>query len=428
MRVHLDTLGCRLNEAELEAWSRDFQTRGHQITNDPAMADLIVLNTCAVTSEAVRKSRKMMRSFEHQNPNTKIVVSGCYISLEAQEVVQSGRIDLIVNNREKDRLVEIVTNALNLNAMPETANVPTSHSLFVRGRQRAFVKVQDGCRYQCTFCIVTKARGAERSRSISDIVNEINNLHREGIQEAVLTGVHLSGYGSDNNSNLYLLIKALLGKTDIPRLRLGALEPWSLPENFFKLFDNPRLMPHLHLPLQSGADSVLRRMARRCKSAEFERLVTQARREIIDINITTDIIVGFPGETEAEWQESIAFIEKIGFGHLHIFKYSPRPDTRAASISDQISRGVLRDRSQQLHALGEKMKRNNLQKYIGRTFPILIEGRKKSSKKSWSGYTPNFLPVTIVSANDTDLANRVAAVQMKSIAESKSRLIGEIKN
>ena len=191
--------------------------------------------------------------------------------------------------------------------------------MFSRGRQRAFVKVQDGCRYRCTFCIVTVARGEEHSRAIADIVEEINALQQQGIQEAIITGVHLGGYGSDNNSNLLELIKAILAQTTIPRLRLGSLEPWELPDGFFELFKNPRLLPHLHLPLQSGSDSVLKRMARRCKTAEFAEIVATARAEIPYFNITTDIIVGFPGETEAEWRESLAFIAGIGFGHIHIF-------------------------------------------------------------------------------------------------------------
>ena len=384
-------MAAGLNEAELETWSRDFQAQGHRITNDPALADLVVLNTCAVTSEAVRKSRKIIHRLERQNPNAQLVVSGCYTALDAGGITQSEGVDLVVNNQEKDRLVEIVTNRLNLEVKPEIATAGAENSLFARGRQRAFVKVQDGCRYQCTFCIVTQARGEERSRPVSDVVNEINALYSDGIQEAVLTGVHLGGYGSDNNSNLYLLIKAVLEETEIPRLRLGALEPWDLPRNLFELYQNPRFMPHLHLPLQSGADTVLRRMARRCKSAQFERLILKARREIPDFNITTDIIVGFPGETESEWRETMAFIEKIGFGHLHIFKYSPRPGTRAASMPNQVSREVMRCRSQELHALGEKMKRDNLQNYIGRTFPILIESCKNNEVDLWHGYTPQLL-------------------------------------
>jgi threonylcarbamoyladenosine tRNA methylthiotransferase MtaB len=197
-----------------------------------------------------------------------------------------------------------------MDTMPTMATDPGETSLFTRGRQRAFIKVQDGCRYRCTFCIVTVARGEEASRAIQTVVNEINELHQQGITEAILTGVHLGGYGSDLGINLSDLIKAILAETDIPRLRLGSLEPWELPDDFFELFHNPRLMPHLHLPLQSGSDSVLRRMARRCKTEEFSAIVQQLRAKIPHFNITTDIIVGFPGETEQEWQESFNFIKQ----------------------------------------------------------------------------------------------------------------------
>ena len=348
MRIHLKTLGCRLNEAELETWSREFQNQGHQITRHLEEADLVVMNTCAVTAEAVKKSRKLMHRAHRQNPKAKLVVSGCYTSLDPTETAESLGVDLIVNNSEKDRLVEIVQRELHLHAMPELATVPGENSLLTRGRQRAFIKVQDGCRYQCSFCIVTVVRGEERSRPISEVVDEINALHAQGIQEAVLTGVHIGGYGSDNDSSLTELISEVLNQTSIPRLRIGAVEPWDLPAGFWELFENPRFMPHLHLPLQSGADSVLKRMARRVKSSEFETLVQQAREQVPDFNITTDIIVGFPGETEEEWQQTMAFVEHIGFGHLHIFAYSPRPGTRAVTLPNPVSRDVIRDRSQEL--------------------------------------------------------------------------------
>ncbi|MEN8260273.1 MAG: tRNA (N(6)-L-threonylcarbamoyladenosine(37)-C(2))-methylthiotransferase MtaB, partial [Pseudomonadota bacterium] len=335
MHVHLKTLGCRLNEAELETWAQEFQGAGMNISRDPQQADLIVLNSCAVTQQAVRKSRQMIRRIHRDNPTAKLVVSGCYVTLNPDEAAQTLGVDLVISNADKNRLVELTQRELALESMPALSTEPAEVSLFSRGRQRAFVKVQDGCRYRCTFCIVTVARGAERSRAIKDIVDEINRLHQQGIQEAVLTGVHLGGYGGDLDTGLDTLINAILTDTEIPRLRLGSLEPWDLPKSFFKQFQNPRLMPHLHLPLQSGCDSVLRRMARRCKTEEFACLAEQARREIPDINITTDIIVGFPGETEEEWRSGLNFIEKIGFGHIHIFSYSKREETKAASMPEQ---------------------------------------------------------------------------------------------
>lgn len=427
MRVHLKTLGCRLNEAELEAWSRDFQSRGHRITDNLSHADLVVINTCAVTGEAVRKSRKLMRGVQRDNPASKLVVSGCLASLDPTQTAQALGVDLVVGNHEKDRLVEIASRELNLHAMPELATLPGENSLLASGRQRAFIKIQDGCRYQCTFCIVTLARGDEKSRSAEDIIREINMLHQQGIHEAVLSGVHLGGYGSDCGGDLGGLVARILDETDIPRLRLGALEPWDLPENFWSLFRNPRLMPHLHLPLQSGSDRVLRRMARRCKSAEFQHLANHARSEVPDFNLSTDIIVGFPGETDAEWQQTLDLVEQIRFGHLHIFAYSPRPGTRAAALPDPVPREVIRARSQQLHEIGQRMKREILEDYIGRRFAVLIEGGQLSEGSLLAGYTPNFLRVFIENPTGEDgLSNSIREIRCREVSSGEDGLIGEL--
>jgi threonylcarbamoyladenosine tRNA methylthiotransferase MtaB len=423
MRIHLQSLGCRLNEAELETWSREFQTHGHQITRKLDDADVVIVNTCAVTAEAVKKSRKLMHRAHHSNPQAKLVISGCYASLDPTQNSQSLGVDLVVPNTEKERLVETAIQKLNLVAMPELATQPGENSLLARGRQRAFIKVQDGCRYQCTFCIVTVARGEERSRPIEEVVQEINALHDEGINEAVLTGVHIGGYGSDSGSSLEELVRQVLKQTRIPRLRLGAVEPWDIPDSFWELFKNPRFMPHLHLPLQSGSDEILRRMARRCKRSEFEALVTKARQQVPDFNLTTDIIVGFPGESDAQWQQTLEMVERIGFGHLHIFAYSQRPGTRAATLSDMVPRAVIRQRSQELHELGERLKLNNLKTYIGRSFPVLIEGSGGPDGKSLSGYTPNFLRVGI-SNLDPSAENTIQQIRIEGLSSSGEMLQG----
>ena len=300
----------------------------------------MVINTCAVTGESVRKSRQLIRRAHRGNPRAKLVVSGCYASLSPDNLAAELGVDLVVPNPEKDRLISIAAERLDLPVMPEAATEPGENALLARSRHRAFIKVQDGCRYRCAFCIVTKARGDERSRAVADVVEEVNRIHAGGIQEVVLAGVHLGGYGSDIGSELRTLITAVLAETAIPRVRLGSLEPWELPEGFWGLFDNPRLMPHLHLPIQSGADSVLRRMSRRCRTAEFRDLVEQARARRPGFNVTTDIIVGFPGETEQEWQQTLDFAGQMAFGHIHIFAYSPRAGTKAAGMPDQLSREV----------------------------------------------------------------------------------------
>ncbi len=427
MYVHLKTLGCRLNEAELETWAQAFQQKGHQITRQAENANLIVINSCAVTQDAARKSRQLIRRIHRTNPAAKLVVSGCYATLNREEAEQLMGVDLVVGNQDKDSLVAKTLTELNMDSMPAMSTEPGEVSLFSRGRQRAFIKVQDGCRYRCTFCIVTVARGEEKSRPIREIVDEINALHSQGINEAVITGVHLGGYGSDTDRSLSDLIKAILSDTDIPRLRLGSLEPWELPNDFVNLFDNPRLMPHLHLPLQSGSDSVLRRMARRCKTEEFSEIVTGLRTAIPHFNITTDIIVGFPGETEQEWQESFDFIENTGFGHIHIFAYSRREGTKAATLPNQISETIKKQRSRELHSLADMMKRQFQIENLGQIIPILWESQTEpldNGKHRIFGYTPNYLRVGCEVDEPESIENRI--IDAKLMATDHNHLVATL--
>jgi threonylcarbamoyladenosine tRNA methylthiotransferase MtaB len=415
MKVHLKTLGCRLNEAELETWAQAFQKSGHQVTRQAENANLIVVNSCAVTQDAARKSRQLIRRVHRENPAAKLVVSGCYATLNQQEAEQLLGVDLVVSNKDKDQLVEKTLTELNLDTMPSMSTEPGAISLFTRGRQRAFIKVQDGCRYRCTFCIVTVARGEEKSRSVQDVVDEINALHKQNINEIILTGVHLGGYGSDLGLNLVDLIKAILTETDVPRIRLGSLEPWELTDDFYQLFDNPRIMPHLHLPLQSGSDFVLRRMARRCKTQEFAEMVARLRQINPLFNITTDIIVGFPGETEEEWQESIEFIQRVSFGHIHIFTYSPREGTKAATLPNPVQDQVKKQRSQQLHKLGDEMRLTFYEANLGKQFPILWEGYAEPIEEDMQrvfGYTPNYLKVACVIRKDKSLENKTTLASL----------------
>jgi len=429
MRVNLKSLGCRLNEAELESWAQQLQADGHQIVRDCGDADLVILNSCAVTQDATKKSRYLIRQAHRENPRAKLVVSGCYASLNPEEVGASLGVDMVVDNADKSRLIEIVREKLDLTSMPVFSTEPGEISLFTLGRQRAFVKVQDGCRYRCTFCIVTIARGEEKSRPIREIVSEINTLHGQGVQEVVLTGVHLGGYGSEIDLRLEHLLAAVLESTSIPRLRLGSLEPWELTDEFFDLLRNPRLMPHLHLPLQSGSDSVLKRMARRCKTAEFAELVERARQTAPDINITTDVIVGFPGETEEEWQESLKFIEHMDFGHIHIFGYSAREGTHAARLENQVPHPIKRARSQALQRLTQNFKRKVLGRFLGRTLPVLWEDSKETTadgRRRIFGYTPNFLRVETLADPGQELTSRIEPATLGSIAQTGTHFMAEL--
>jgi len=429
VQVHLTTLGCRLNEAELQSWATEFMSKGHVITQIPEQADVVVINTCAVTQDAVRKSRQLIRRTHRNNPGAKLVVSGCYSSLNKTITSEIEGIDLVIQNQDKEKLVDITTQELNLLTMPSEATIPGETSLFKRGRQRAFIKIQDGCRYRCTYCIVTIARGSERSRSIKDIIDEINHLTSQGIHEAVLTGVHVGGYGNDINCDLYKLIKAILSETDLPRLRLASVEPWDLPDRFFELFSNPRLMPHMHLPLQSGSDSVLKRMSRRCKTADFKRLIDYARKEVTDFNVTTDVIVGFPGETEKEWQDGLEFIRLAEFSHIHIFSYSEREGTKAAGLPNQISKDEKKKRSIQLHQLAAEMKKAYLGKHINREFPVLWEGNSTTDKTEctrYFGYTPNFIRAQTKVTSDEKLTNKILRARITSVNSNGKNILSKL--
>lgn len=429
MKVHLKALGCRLNEAELEQWSQQFQADGYQLSQQADDAELLVLNTCAVTHEASRKSRQLINRLHRDNPTAKLIVTGCHSSLNAEQVADTLGVDLVIRNDQKSQLPQIVRRELSLPTMPLSATEPDDIALYSRGRHRAFIKIQDGCRYRCTFCIVTIARGSERSRALAEIIQEIRNFHDHGIQEVVLTGVHVGGYGSDNGSNLFSLITAILQDTDIPRLRLASVEPWDLPEHFFSLFDNPRLMPHMHLPLQSGSDKILRRMARRCKTLEFKALAEQARSAHPGFNITTDIIAGFPGETEQDWQTSLEFIDSIGFGHLHIFPYSPRLGTKAAGLPGQVDKATKQRRCKELAQLGETMKKRAMHAFLDSSHPILWEKPSLADGHGmirYSGYTPHFHRVETRVPSDQPLEYKITTTQLTHIDTAKLLLHGSI--
>ena len=427
MKVALKSLGCRLNEAELERWGAGFQADGHQLTPAADDADLVVVNTCAVTSEAVKKSRQLIRRSRRRNSKARLVVSGCYSSLQPGEVTRLPGVDLVVGNPDKDRLVEIVKQKLAVETVPATAAEPDETALFSRGRNRAFVKVQDGCRHRCTFCIVTLARGAERSRTIKAVVDEVNALHSCQIREAILTGVHIGGYGHDLGTDLTALIKAVLSETDIPRLRLGSLEPWNIGDDFPELFDNPRFMPHLHLPMQSGSDSVLRRMGRRCKRADFTKLAHNLRQHVPDLNITTDIIAGFPGETGGEWRQTLDFCRETGFSHIHVFPYSARAGTRAALLPDQLPAGIKKQRCGELRHLAAQMKHDCMQRFLGRSFEVLVESDTGNldGQAVRFGYSPNYMRTALPVSGADPRPNSIVTAFVRQYHEGGATLVAD---
>ncbi len=434
MRVYLETLGCRLNYAEMATLGRQLAAAGHHLASSAAEADLCVLNSCAVTGQAARQSRQIARQMARINPATKLIITGCYATLAEEAVALLPNVTLVVSNSGKDELLSVIQAVAGDVAPPDHLTVGVGAPAVdpSPGRTRAFIKVQDGCRNHCTFCIVTVARGDERSRSIPDLVAEVQDLHSEGYQEAVLTGVHLGGYGSDLAAGLSDLISALLQDTDIPRLRLSSLEPFDLNPNFFDLWSQAggRLMPHLHLPAQSGSDTVLRRMARRNRVADFERLVDAARSRIPDLTITTDLIVGFPGETESDFEHTVAFAQRIGFAHMHVFPYSAREGTAAAQFAGQVPEVVRKHRVHILTDLDESCGASVRASFVGQTRPVLWEYETEQDHptlgmgRAWSGLTDNYLRVRAGAPMDRDLHNRITEVHLTGLIGDD--LAGEI--
>jgi threonylcarbamoyladenosine tRNA methylthiotransferase MtaB len=416
MRIYLESLGCRLNYAEMSALGRQLAGAGHELAVSAEEADLCVVNSCAVTGEAARQSRQLARRLARVNPAARLVVTGCYATLEGETAAQLPNVDLVVGNTRKDDLLALIESEVECSRLkvesrddflqPSPLNPRPS-------RTRAFIKVQDGCRNRCTFCIVTVARGDERSRPIAEVVAEVNALHAEGYQEAVLTGVHLGGYGSDLDPGLRELAAALLAGTTIPRLRLSSLEPFDLAPDFFDLWTLPgghRLMPHLHLPAQSGSDAVLRRMARRNRVADFEALVDAARARIPGLTVTTDLIAGFPGESAADFEQTLAFARRVGFAHMHIFPYSAREGTAAARFGAQVPEVERKRRVRELAALDAELGAAVRSAFVGQVRPVLWEHAMDAGV--WSGLTDNYLRVSAATSPDADLHNRITPTRL----------------
>ncbi|MFN8380045.1 MAG: tRNA (N(6)-L-threonylcarbamoyladenosine(37)-C(2))-methylthiotransferase MtaB [Anaerolineae bacterium] len=412
MKVHLRALGCRLNYAEMDALARALAANGHSVVDTPEDADQVVLNTCAVTQDAVHTSRKLTRQLHKAAPSAAITLTGCYAQLAPDAAAALSGVVSVAGNGEKDALARRweSVEVYDLEPVQRAARI---------ARTRAFIKVQDGCDNACTFCVTTVARGAGRSRDADEVVDEIRLLSALGCQEAVLTGVHLGSYGVDTGRGheLAALIRRILDETEVPRLRLSSLEPWDLSSEFFDLWQDERLCPHLHLPLQSGCDATLRRMARRTSQAAFRDLLLAARDRIVDPAITTDVIVGFPGETEAEFEESLAFIAAQGFAGMHVFRYSPRSGTPAARMRGVVDEAAKKVRSDRMHALATEGQAAYVQRWLRCELPVLWEQVAGATEDGFLnvGYTPNYLRATCV--HREALSHRVTPARMDSYDE-----------
>lgn len=395
MKIFLDTIGCRLNQAEIESMSRQFRAAGHEIVASAEHADMAVVNTCAVTTQAASDSRGKIRTIARAGVN-EIVATGCWTSIQPKEAALLPNVRHVVTNDKKDLLVPQV-----LNLPPETFDLEPIDRIPIPGlhrRTRAFIKVQDGCDNKCTFCVTTIARGEGRSRPLADVINDVNAALAGDSKEIVLTGVHLGSWGQEMGQHLRDLVKALLHETDVKRLRLSSLEPWDLDADFFSLWNDKRLMPHLHLPLQSGSESTLRRMARKTTPGSFRELVHAARAVMPDVAITTDIIAGFPGETDDEFSETLEFVQEMSFSGGHVFSYSPRPGTGAAKMRGQVKPEVRKRRNRILQEAIEESAKSYRERFIGETMSVLWESTTEYGEYGWrmEGWTGNYLRVSAV--------------------------------
>jgi len=412
VKVYLTSLGCKLNQSEIEALARKFIVAGHQVVGAGDEADLCVVNTCTVTHVAARKSRQLIRRLHRANPQARIVVTGCYAEMSPEEIRGMEGVDLVVGNEDKEWLVE----RLGIRDYGLRAPSLALYSL-IPNRTRAFVKIQDGCDNACTYCIVTIARGRQRSRPPGEILAEIRARVAAGYKEVVLTGVHIGAYGRDLGTNLSDLVWGILRGTDVSRLRLSSIEPWDLDLSLLDLWHDPRLCRHLHLPLQSGCDATLRRMGRRYSAAQYAEKVRMAREAIPDLAVTTDIIVGFPGETEDEFEESYRFVEAMGFARAHVFKYSPRPGTLAAAMPHQVPPEVKEARSEAMMELAKRSSERFRRRFIGRTMEVLWEKSKGQRRRAkgqglsiWSGLTDNY--IRVMAESESDLTNTITPTEL----------------
>lgn len=397
MKIFLDTIGCRLNQAEIESLAGRFRAAGHEIVPTAAEADLAVVNTCTVTAKAASDSRAALRRANRLGAG-EVVATGCWATLEPAAAAALPGVTRVVANLEKDGLA------------PDLLGLP--HEFFdleplartplpgLRARTRAFVKAQDGCDNACTYCITTVARGASRSRPLEAVTADVQSALVGGTQEAVLTGVHLGSWGLDFSSPQRLadLVSALLVRTTIPRLRLSSLEPWDLDADFFGLWENIRLCRHLHLPLQSGSVSVLKRMARKTTPADFAALAAQARTLIPNVAITTDVITGFPGETDEEFAETLEFVRAMGFAGGHVFTYSARPGTPAERMKGQVRGDVSKVRSALLREAFAGSAAAYRRQFLGQALSVLWESSSQLSDAGWmlEGLSDNSIRVTAV--------------------------------
>lgn len=426
-KVAFYTLGCKVNQYETEAMLEMFEKDGYEQVGSEDYADVYVINTCTVTHMSDRKSRQYIRRMKKKNPNAIIAVVGCYSQVSPEEILEIEEVNLVMGTNERRTIVdeikklEVVEGDKKASTVDDIMKVRAFEEIEIsqsNGRTRAFMKIQDGCDRFCTYCIIPYARGGKvRSRDMESIVNEAKTLAENGYEEVVLTGIHVASYGKDlreDNVNLLDVIKKINEIDGIKRIRTSSVEPILFTDEFVsEVSKMEKVMPHYHLSLQSGCDETLKRMNRRYTTAEYKEIVDKLRKEIPNVAITTDVIVGFPGETEEEFEQTYNFLKEIELSQMHIFKYSPRKGTKAADMENQVSPQIKHERSEKLLQLNKENFEKFASKMIGKEFEVLFE--QEVGENRYEGLTPNYLK-TFVNFNE-DICGKIRKVKISEVKD-----------
>jgi threonylcarbamoyladenosine tRNA methylthiotransferase MtaB len=414
MRVAFYTLGCKLNQAETESLASRFSEAGFQIVPPSERADIYIANTCTVTHIADRKSRHWLRLARRRNPRALIIATGCYAQRSRQELAQLA--DLVVDNTEKEHLPAL-TQTLSLegkgpgpvlNLSKDKGGTKQSQILAATVRTRSLIKIQDGCHGPCTYCIVPRVRPHEYSLPASQIIDEVNQKVTLSYKEVVLTGTKVGSY-RDGGTDLRDLVRRILTSTGIERLRLSSLQPSEISSEFLALWQDERLCRHFHLALQSGSETVLQRMRRSYSLDQYQRTIDLIK-EVPEVAITTDIIVGFPGETDEEFEQSYSFCQQAGFANIHVFPFSPRPETTAARMAEQIKDQVKAERNQRMLELSRNSRRRFCEQFLGQTMPVLWEKETSPGSGIYSGLTGNY--IRAYARSEKSLSNEITPVKL----------------
>jgi threonylcarbamoyladenosine tRNA methylthiotransferase MtaB len=412
-KVAIYILGCRVNQSEGESFMEYFRENDYEVVDFNDIADIYLIHTCTVTSQADSKSRQMIRKAKKTNPRGKVIVTGCYAQTEPGTLLGMPEVDLVIGMRDRNKIIDLLVDKKSHIIELKKDQKFEDLKLATPETTRAFLKIQEGCESFCSYCIIPIARGPVKSRGEESIIEEITMLEGKGYKEIILTGIHAGAYGKDINSSITNLMKKIIEVTDIPRIRFGSLDPNEITDEFIDLFENERFMPHIHLALQSGSDSVLKRMNRKYDTRLYKEVIKrlrQAKGQIL--SVTTDIMVGFPGESDKEHKESMYFIEKIGIDNLHIFKYSKRKGTRAADFPNQIDDHVKKARAQEMADLREEIHRKFLNRLVGKEMKVLIEKNKDGQIE---GYSDNYIKIHIEGSSKNILENSIIKVVMKNV-------------